>query len=51
LTTQTWKTLIQRADRDWTKNAVRPVAYEFSNGREFKVLERPGVAYGTGTAT
>jgi hypothetical protein len=51
VTTQTWKLIVQRADRDWSKGSVRPVAYEFSNGREFNVTERPGQAYGTGTGT
>ena len=53
MTEVSFKALVQRADRDWSRETVRPIAYEFSNGREFRVTERPGEPYAwtTGTST
>lgn len=49
-----WKSIVQKADRQWSKDAPHPPAYEFSNGRTFKVTERPNQPYswvGTNTGS
>lgn len=39
------KTLVIEADPDWPAKSVRPLAYKWSNGREYHVTERPGQPY------
>jgi len=34
---------VRKADPEWDRDSKRPVAYRFSNGREFK--EREGSSY------
>lgn len=33
--TLSWLQQVQEADPQWQKNYIRPVVYEFSNGRTF----------------
>ena len=40
-----WKTQVIKADRTWAKESVRPLIYEFSNGRKFHETERPSEPY------
>lgn len=33
--TISWQSEVQNADPDWLKNKLRPIRYEFSNGKRF----------------
>lgn len=39
---------VRRADPDWDRDSRRPIAYKFSNGREFREVE--GSSYTEGTS-
>lgn len=40
--------LVRKADPNWDKERLQPVAYEFSNGRKFK---EPNPPFYAGTST
>lgn len=47
-TTRSWRSIVEEADKDFRKESTQPVAYKFSNGREFR---QPIDVYGTSTGT
>ena len=52
VTTIDFRTLVYRADRDYARDSVNVVQYQFSNGRTFLTRIVPGQEYawiGTGT--
>lgn len=36
-----WRSLVEKADPDWRKEYLSPVAYNFSNGRQFRQKVNP----------
>jgi hypothetical protein len=44
MSTRSWRQLVLQADPDFLKESLRPVAYRFSSGREFR---QPADPYGT----
>lgn len=40
-TTRSWRQKVMDADPNWLKESLRPIVYEFSNGRKFEQKPDP----------